>query len=213
MADSRDMYVVHSAFRREFPAAAALVRGVAANDKVALTRVAGHVLLLAEMLDLHHSGEDELVWPRLQQRGPREIEPLVETMESQHKDLHEALAEVRTRTTAWRGSGAGTDRDALATALDKMVGPMLEHLVTEETNLLSLIDKYLTEDEWAEVGKHGMSGIPKNRLPVAFGMALRDGEPEHVAALKAVVPGPAWFVLSRLGPWAYTRYARRLGLR
>ena len=32
MADGRDMYVVHSAVRREFPVAAALVRTVAADD-------------------------------------------------------------------------------------------------------------------------------------------------------------------------------------
>ena len=57
-----------------------------------------------------------------------------------------------------------------------------------------------------------MAETPKNLLPRAFGMVLRNAEPEHVAGLKAVIPGPAWFVLSRLGPRAYARYARRIGL-
>ncbi|MEU7587790.1 hemerythrin domain-containing protein [Micromonospora sp. NPDC049230] len=212
MADSRDMYLVHSAFRREFPAAAALVRTVAANDSATAARVADHVLILTGLLNLHHAGEDEKVWPKLLQRGPKEIAPLVETMERQHEGLHEALAEVERRATAWRRTATAVDRDALASAVDAMIAPMLEHLVTEETHLLALIDKYLTDKEWAEVGAAAMATVPKNLLPMAFGMVLRDGTPEHVAGLKAVIPGPAWFVLSRFGPGAYTRYARRLGL-
>ena len=212
MADSRDMYVIHSAFRREFPAAAALVRTVPADDKVTASRVAEHVLLLTGVLNLHHTGEDELVWPKLLQRGPEEIVPLVETMERQHEDLHRALAEVEERAAIWGRTAAAADRHSLAAALDAMIAPMLEHLGVEEAHLLSLIDKYLTEKEWGQVGAAAMASTPKNRLPVLFGMVLRDARPEHVEGLKAVVPAPAWFVLSRLGPPAYARYARRLGL-
>ncbi|MBG6105996.1 hypothetical protein IW249_006410 [Micromonospora vinacea] len=212
MADSRDMYLVHSAFRREFPAAAALARTVAANDSATASRVAEHVLLLTGLLNLHHAGEDEKVWPKLLQRGPNEIAPLVETMERQHEGLHEALVEVERLATVWRWRATSADRDAVASAVDAMIPPMLEHLVTEETHLLALIDKYLTDKEWAEVGAAAMASMPKSLLPMAFGMVLRDGTPEYVAGLKAVVPGPAWFVLSRIGPGAYTRYARRLGL-
>jgi hypothetical protein len=151
MADSRDMYVVHSALRREFPAAAALVRTVAAGDGAAASRVADHVLLLTSLLNLHHTGEDRLVWPKLLERGPDEIAPLVETMERQHEVVHAASAAVEERAVVWRRTAEAADRDPLAA-------------------------------------------------------------PEHVAGLKAVIPGPAWFVLSRLGPRAYARYARRIGL-
>jgi len=212
MADSRDMYVIHSAFRREFPAAAALVRAVPADDKATAARVAAHVLLLTGVLNLHHTGEDELVWPKLLQRGPAEIAPLVETMERQHEGLHRALAEVEERAAIWSRTAAPADRQELAAALDAMIPPMLEHLGSEEAHLLSLIDKYLTEKEWGQVGAAAMASTPKNRLPMLFGMVLRDARPEHVEGLKAVTPAPAWFVLSRLGPPAYARYARRLGL-
>jgi len=212
MADSRDMYVVHSALRREFPAAAALVRTVAADDGAAAARVADHVLLLTSLLNLHHSGEDRLVWPKLLERGPDEIAPLVETMERQHEGVHAALAAVDERAAVWRRTAAVADRDRLAAAIGAMLPPLLEHLAAEETHLLALIDKHVTDDEWAEVGQAAMAETPKSRLPMVFGMVLRDAEPEHVAGLKAVIPGPAWFVLSRLGPRAYTRYARRIGL-
>jgi hypothetical protein len=212
VADSRDMYLVHRLFRREFPAAAALVGTVAAGDRAAAARVGGHVLMVTEMLELHHGGEDELVWPKLLARGPDEIEPLVATMERQHGDLHRALVDVRARVTAWLAGATAADRDAVAAAVAATVPPLREHLDTEEAQVLRLIDEHLTEAEWAEVGRHGIAALPTRQLPVAFGMALRDGPPDQVAALRAVVPAPAWFVLSRVGPPAYARYARRLGL-
>lgn len=212
MADSRDMYIVHNAFRREFPAAASLVRTVAPDDRAAVSRVADHVLLLTGMLKLHHAGEDELVWPKLLARGPDDIAPLVETMERQHEVLHSALIDAQQKAAAWRETATPADRDAVAAALDAMIPPMLEHLGAEEANVLALIDRYLTDAEWGEVGAAGMAETPKNRLPMAFGMVLRDARPEYVSALRAAVPMPAWFVLSRVGPGAYARYARRLGL-
>jgi hypothetical protein len=171
-----------------------------------------HVVLLTRLLNLHHTGEDELVWPKLPARGPDETAPLVETMERQHEDLHKALIDLQERADVWARNPASAERDALAASIDVLIPPMLDHLDTEERDLLALIDQYLTEREWADVGATAMATLPKNRLPIAFGTVLLDGEPEHVGALKAVAPGPVWFVLSRVGPSAYTRYARRLGL-
>lgn len=210
MADSRDMYVIHSAFRREFPAAPALVRAVAPGDTAAVNRVADHILLLTGVLNMHHTGEDKLVWPKLKERGPAEIEPLVATMERQHEALHGGLSGVEDRVAAWRSSGSPADQEAVAVALETMIPTMMEHMAAEEAHLLALIDKYLTHDEWAEVGAEGMAKTPKSRLPLIFGMVLKDGEPEDVESFKTLIPAPAWFVLSRLGPRAYARYARRL---
>jgi len=213
MADSRDMYVVHSAFRREFPAAPRLVRAVEPGDTAAVSRIANHVLLLTDLLNMHHTGEDELVWPKLKARGPAEIKPLVETMEQHHEALHAGLSGVEARVAAWRASGSRADQEAVAVALETLIPTMMEHLAAEETHLLTLIDKYLTHDEWAEVGAAGMARAPKSKLPILFGMVLEDGEPEHVATLKAVIPAPAWFLLSRLGPRAFARYSRKLSAR
>jgi hypothetical protein len=93
-----------------------------------------------------------------------------------------------------------------------LIPALVEHLTAEETHVLALIDEALTDDEWAEVGAAAMAKTPKRKLPMIFGMVLRDSAPEHVAALKTVIPAPAWFVFSRLGPRAYAKYARGLGL-
>ncbi len=210
MADSRDMYVIHSAFRREFPAAVSLVRAVPEHDVAAATRVADHLQLIVSVLTHHHQGEDDLVWPKVLQRGATDAAPLVAIMESQHEELHTALDHVRACTEVWRRSAALPSREALAAALEAMLAPMMEHLDTEEEHLLPLIDRHLTAQEWAEVGAKGMSKTPKSQLPMIFGMVLRDGQAEHIASLRSVIPAPVWFVMSRLGPRAYDRHMRRL---
>ena len=72
-------------------------------------------------MDLHHTGEDRLVWPKLLERGPDETAPLVETMEPRHEGVHTALAAVRERAVEWRRTAAPADRDLVAAAIDAML--------------------------------------------------------------------------------------------
>ncbi|RKR89640.1 hemerythrin-like domain-containing protein [Micromonospora pisi] len=210
MADSRDMYMVHTVFRREFGAAPQVIRNVADGDVKRARLVADHVELLTFLLNTHHKGEDDLVWPKLLERGATEIAPMVETMERQHEAIHGPLDEVDAKLGQWRRTADAIERDALAAAVERLIPPLLEHLATEEANLLSLIDKHLTAAEWAEVAAASMGKLPKGKLPLSFGMALYEAEPEHVQVLKEAVPTPVWFVFSRLGPRAYANHSRRI---
>ncbi|MFK3979435.1 hemerythrin domain-containing protein [Micromonospora sp. NPDC050397] len=210
MADSRDMYVVHKVFRREFAAVPGLVREVAEGDVTRAGLVADHVGLLTFVLTKHHEGEDLLVWPKLLERGAAEITPMVETMEHQHEALHRALAEVDAKLDQWRRTAGTGEREALAAAVERMIPPMVEHLDTEETHVLSLIDKYLTAAEWEAVAAATMGKMPKSKLPLVFGMALYGAEPEQVRILKDTLPAPAWFMFSRLGPRAFAKHSRRI---
>ena len=69
LADARDMFAVHTMFRREFGLMPGLVRAVAPGDKQRTMLVADHVALVSKVLDLHHSGEDKHIWPRLRERS------------------------------------------------------------------------------------------------------------------------------------------------
>ncbi|MFI6759227.1 hemerythrin domain-containing protein [Micromonospora sp. NPDC050417] len=210
MADSRDMYMVHTVFRREFGAAPQVIRNVADGDVKRARLVADHLALLTFVLEHHHQGEDNLVWPKLLERGAVEIAPMVETMERQHEAIHGPLEEVDARLGQWRQTAGAIERDVLATAVERLIPPLFEHLDTEEANLLSLIDKHLTAAEWAEVAAAGMAKLPKGKLPLTIGMALYEAEPEHVQVLKDAVPAPVWFIFSRLGPRAYAKHSRRI---
>jgi hemerythrin-like domain-containing protein len=210
MADSRDMLVVHTMFRKQFAAIPRLVSDVAAGDRDRVALVADHVAWMVEFLHAHHEGEDMMVWPRLIERCPTEVEPLIFTMESQHHALALALDDLATRATDWRRTGAVADRDALAEAATSLLARIAEHLDLEELKVLSLIDKYLTDKEWKQVGGSGLKKMSFAQLKVAFGMILDDASPENVQTMRDTIPRGPWLLFSVLGPRAYSKYAKRL---
>jgi hemerythrin-like domain-containing protein len=210
MADSHDMIVVHTMFRKQFAAIPGLVSAVAEGERDQVAIVADHVAWMVEFLHAHHEGEDMMVWPRLVERCPTEVEPLIFTMESQHHALALALEDLAARARDWRGSAATADRDALAEAATVLLVRIAEHLDLEELKVLSLIDQYLTEKEWKQVGGSGLKKMSFAQLKVAFGMILDDAPPEHVQTMRDTIPRAPWLIFSALGPRAYSKYAQRL---
>jgi hemerythrin-like domain-containing protein len=210
MADSRDMIVIHDMFRREFAAIPDLVSEVAAGDRAQVAIVADHVEWMVTFLHTHHEGEDMLVWPRLIERCPTETEPLIFTMESQHHALAQGLDHLATNAEDWRKTGAIQERDALASAATDLLVLIAEHLDLEERKVLSLIDTYLTEKEWKQVGGAGLKKMSFSQLKVAFGTILHGATPAQVTIMRDTIPRPAWIIFSLLGPRAYAKHTERL---
>lgn len=50
---------------------------------------------------MHHTTEDDLIWPKLLDRAGLDA-PLVEQMEEQHQQVDASVAEVRAAMPAWR---------------------------------------------------------------------------------------------------------------
>jgi hemerythrin-like domain-containing protein len=211
MADSRDMLVVHDMFRRQFAAIPGLVRSVPAGAGAQVAVVADHVVWMTTFLHAHHEGEDLMVWPRLLERCPSETEPLIFTMEAQHHGLAEALDNLAAKAAQWRETSAVPQRDALADAATHLLDRIAEHLDLEERQVLSLIDRYLTEKEWKQVGGSGLKKMSFGQLKVAFGMILDHATPEQVQTMRDTIPRVPWTIFALLGPRAYAKYAARLG--
>jgi hemerythrin-like domain-containing protein len=210
MADSRDMIVVHDMFRRQFKAIPGLVSEVPEGDAAQVAIVADHVTWMTTFLHTHHEGEDLEVWPRLLQRLPGETDPLIYTMESQHEGLARALDDLAAQAAAWRKTSAVPERDALAEGATDLLLRIAEHLDLEERKVLTLIDRYLTEKEWKEVGGSGLKKMKFGQLKVAFGMILDGATPEQVSIMRHTIPRVPWMVFSILGPRAYVKYDARL---
>jgi hemerythrin-like domain-containing protein len=210
MADSRDMIVVHTMFRKQFAAIPRLVSDVPKGDSAQVTIVADHVAWMVAFLHAHHEGEDMLVWPRLVERCPTEVETLIFTMEAQHHALAVALDNLAARASDWRQTTAVQERDALAATATELLVQIAVHLDLEELKVLSLIDKYLTEKEWKQVGGSGLKKMSFGQLTIAFGMILDGASPAFVQTMRDTIPRAPWLLFSVLGPRAYTKYARRL---
>jgi hemerythrin-like domain-containing protein len=210
MADSRDMIGAHDAIRREFDALPTLVRGVAAGNAHGTAVIADHVDLMAEFLHAHHASEDDHVWPKLLDRCPAEVEPLVSTMESQHALIDAELRALSGATRHWRASAGAADRDAVAAVAARIIPALREHLALEESDVLPLIDGHLTDREWKATVAASLAKVRGSKKPMMMGMAIYQAREDQLRLLRAAVPAVAWLVLRPLGERAYRSYRARL---
>src|SRR5215469_1310575 len=119
ITDTRDMVLVHRVFRREFRLLPLMVRGIADGDTTSASRVFRHATEMIEALQHHHQHEDELLWPRLQQRAPLDA-VMAERMQAQHTVIGELLTRAKAALPAWQRAARACDGAALAADLGEL---------------------------------------------------------------------------------------------
>jgi iron-sulfur cluster repair protein YtfE (RIC family) len=207
--DTYDMVLVHRVFRRELGAAPYLVRGVAPSNAQRAAVVARHITLLLIDLHLHHSAEDELLWPRLRERVDVDT-ALVARMEAQHERIS-ALADKADRLLpVWRDNPEDSTTRGLADILEQLAAELDAHLGEEEAEILPLVAVHFTAAEWEELGEHGMEGIAKSRLLWALSAILEDADDADRAKFMAKVPLPARVAWRLIGHRRYRRSQQRV---
>lgn len=210
LADARDMFAVHTMFRREFGLMPGLIRAVTASDTRRSILVADHVALVSGILSAHHSSEDELIWPRLRERCPEECAPLVDVMEAQHDAIHTHLLRATEAAKAWRDSASAGTRNTLANAVDSLIPITREHLSLEEERVVPLIEKYITRAEYIVLAQEGAADVAPDMLPTALGMVLYEAAPAVADMIIAKMPADVLPVIKDLAALAHAAYAREL---
>ena len=209
-ADARDMFVVHRMFRREFGLMPGLVRAVTPGDCMRSAVVADHVALVSEGLALHHQGEDDQIWPRLRERCPGECASLVDVMQEQHHAIHGRLVLTEETAEPWRHSASAGTRDALAAAIEQLLTVTREHLALEEERLVPLIEKYLTEAEYAMAAQESAAALSPDKQLIGHGMTMYGAEPEEIGMIVGHVPPDRQAAVKNQGASAYATYAAKL---
>jgi hemerythrin-like domain-containing protein len=207
LVDTGAMVCVHVFLRREFRLAAGVVRDVGVGRTRRAAVVTEHLEFLTDFLHHHHTGEDRLLWPKLLERVPEELAPVVHLMESQHERVDALLQDIAALLPIWRRHAAAEDRDRLAALLDTLYGALAEHLDAEEQRLLPLAARAVTEDEWAELGEAGVAAVPTSRLPLVLGMFQYEGDPVVVAQIVAEAPAVIRWVVPPLARRAFRKHA------
>lgn len=207
LLDTRDMTVVHAAFRREFRLAGALVRRVADGDAARAAVVSAHLDLLEQTLHHHHSGEDALLWPKLEARVADELRPLVALMDAQHAHVAGLLARIGCSRPAWAAAPTAEAGAELAAAYDELYAALAEHLDAEESRLLPLVARCVTAAEWRELGETARRETPRARAALVLGMLQYRADPEVFAGMLAGAPPPVRWLLPRLAARAFRRHA------
>ena len=204
-----EMYVVHRVFRRELTLLPRLVRAVREGDTDRAALVGGHLRLVLDGLHLHHTGEDEVLWPRLLERAAPSAE-LVHTMQTQHDLVDRHLDRLDPLLDEWMRSAAVVRGEQVARITDDLRESLLEHLDLEEREILPLISEHITVAEWALLGEHGRGSMPAKLLPLLFGSIMEDADPEERAMMLEPLPAPVRLLMRTWGARRYTRYIRRV---
>lgn len=195
----QEMVMVHRVFRRELRLLPPLIRRVHRTDTVRIALLAEAVEDLLLGLHVHHTGEDELLWPKLVSRVPLEA-ALIARMHGQHGQVAVHVEAATRLLTEWRGTGDVADGGRLADALDGLAAALGAHLAEEEQHILPLAERHVTDAEWAMLGQHGLAAMGRARALMTLGAILEEATPQERAYFLRTVPRPgriAWYLVGR----------------
>ncbi len=192
-ADLTIMIAAHDAFRRDL---VSLVQAAQGPDRYSPDRqrsVAAGWDLFKRQLHVHHTAEDDLIWPVLRERLGHSANALsvLDEMEAEHERIDPLLAAVDHGFASAAGSLEGhPSADRLADAVDTLVVALTGHLTHEEKDGLPLIGVALTATEWRGVGfkiarRNGLSAGGE-----MFSWMLSSATPDKARAVTRQLPPP-----------------------
>ncbi len=207
LADVRDMYVVHRTFRRELRLVPELVRAVTPGDTGRAALLARHTRMVLQGLHLHHTAEDEILWPLLLERCPPDAE-VVHRMEAQHEQVDLLLGRLGPALDRWEVEARPAVAEEVAATLDALRAVLVVHLEEEEREILPLAQRHVTQAEWSRLGEHGKGEMALRDLPLLFGALLEECDADEREMMLHVVPFPVRVLLRTVAARRYRAYVR-----
>jgi hemerythrin-like domain-containing protein len=204
---TREMYLVHDTFRREFGLLPAVIRSVEDGDAKQAGVVADHYAVIRAVLYAHHHGEDERAWPMLIARGPQEATAVARAMETQHEELDKIVTEVTAGLASWRETANQEQGVVIADAAARLSRTLNEHLAEEEEQALPLMEKYITEAEWNQGVEKGVGYVTPDQAMLFLGMMMYEGEADAVREVIAHMPPDAQPVIGDLATTAFAQHS------
>ena len=98
---------------------------------------------------LHHSKESELLFPRLREKAP-ELAAVLDKLDRDHATGERAIRDLEHALLAFEVLGESR-RAAFETAVERYIGFYLDHMATEERELLPAARRCFSEADWAEL--------------------------------------------------------------
>ncbi len=209
LCDGDDMRILHNAFLWGYEEAPGMVRGCPAGD-VARSEFLGQWLAdLDATLHTHHESEDQFLWDRLEQRAPA-CALHVGQMRAHHAQVAELLAEAspllgRRRATAEEAVG-----EQLADAYERMLAVLKVHLRREVVEVVPVVERVVTKEEWTAMADHSVGVIPKRRLLPQLGMLLANSTPADRQRFYAGMPVSVKVLWRLVGKRQYAKQFRLL---
>lgn len=98
---------------------------------------------------LHHAKESSVLFPKVRAKAP-EVSEVLDQLDAQHARGTTAIRELEHLLLAFEQLG-DTRRAAFIEALDRYVDAYVHHMQQEETAVLPLAQKVLSEEDWTVI--------------------------------------------------------------
>ncbi len=183
-----DMYAVHKALLDALDEAPALVAR-AGDDPQRVGVISSFYENVLEFLHVHHMGEDELLYPKLEERNTDHSSILVR-IDDQHKLLYEPMDAARSALATWKSTNAIADGQSVVASLTTVDATLRPHLAEEEETVLPIAAKWLSQEEWSELPAHGMMAFQQDKPWLCIGLIREELTPEQSAEMIGSMPPP-----------------------
>lgn len=184
--DLTAMYAMHDALRRELAHLDRITTRASPAARQVLATAVGWQLF-KKALHIHHTAEDDALWPPLRENlaGSPDDLALLEAMEAEHAAIDPLIEAI---------DALHADPDAdparLGDLVDSLAAGLAGHLKHEEDAALPLIQRTLTAEQWAHFGQVHAQRIGPD-APVLLPWLLDGADETTVAKLLAPLPEPA----------------------
>jgi hemerythrin-like domain-containing protein len=140
-----------------------------------------------EFLHVHHSGEDELIYPVLMQRCA-ESRAELKRIDDQHKLLHAPMDAGRSAVANWRAAPSTANAQAVTDAVTSIAETLRPHLADEETVMLPIATKWISPEEWGSQAGHNMMNFRADKPWLMVGLVREQLDQEHRDGMLAGMP-------------------------
>jgi hemerythrin-like domain-containing protein len=184
--DVSDMYATHKALTGALDAAPAYV-AAADHDSQRVEVIGSFYENVIEFLHVHHTGEDELVYPLLEQRCPENRSEL-ERIDDQHKLLYGPMDAARSAVATWRAAPSADNAQAVIDAMASIDQTLRPHLAEEESLMLPLASRWMSPEEWGRLRGHAVMSFRADKPWLTLGLVLEQLNQEQRDGMLAGMP-------------------------
>lgn len=203
--DTSDIQAVHGALRSALASVGELVGSVADGDVSRAGVVGSYYDNVLRFLNVHHLGEDELLWPRLLERAPGSVE-IIEMVAGQHDTIHQMLLACLQLVARWQESASAADGVALVDALVALGAELNPHLDQEEELVVPLAAAHFTQEEWGEFPGHALRSFDGDKVWLILGLIRDKMTDQQRDDMLANMPPPVSGMWRNLGADAYAAF-------
>ncbi|MGD0392241.1 MAG: hemerythrin domain-containing protein [Acidimicrobiales bacterium] len=183
-----DMIAVHQALLGSLDAAPDLV-GKAGVDPDRVEIISSFYDNVLEFLHVHHAGEDEMIYPLLEERCAHE-KALLERIDDQHKLLYEPMDGAWATIAAWRASPSAEGGQAVVEAISTVDTTLRPHLKEEEDTVLPIASAWMSPEEWSQLPGHALQSFRGDKPWLALGLVREGLTSEQRDGMLAGMPPP-----------------------